>query len=63
MKLQLEANAKDSDMIEATYKWANGRKVEQTLLAFVLHVDCLDEFPIKQRLEDGQVVTVEIKVV
>ena len=63
MKLQLEANTKDSDMIEATYKWTSSRKVEQTLLAFVVHIDCLDDLGQRGRFEAGEVVNMEIKVV
>ena len=58
MKLQLEAHAKDTDMIEATCIVPH-----RTLLAFVVHIDCLDDLDIKQRLEDGETVNVELKEV
>lgn len=63
MKLQLEPNKKDSDMIEATYKWTDNRKKEHTLLAFVVHIDCLDDIAIKNKLNGGDPVEVELNIV
>ena len=62
MKLQLEPNRKDSDMIEATYKWKNNFKKEQTLLAFVVHIDCLEDIDIKRRLAEGELVDVVLEI-
>jgi len=54
MKYLLTKHKKDGDMIEATYTWINFQKEAKVMLAFVVHIDCIEDEDIKRQLSlDG----------
>jgi len=64
MQYKLTPHPKDSAMIEATYTWENkssGKK--NTLLAFVVHEDCIEDEDIKQEIKTHGSAFVEMTVV
>ena len=63
MKYQLKKNERDDSMIEASYTWTNHKKETQTILAFVVHVDCLEDEEIQRQLSIHGSAEVEMKLV
>lgn len=62
MKFRLEPHKKDKDMIEATYTWVNSGKDETTLLAFVIHIDCLEDVEIREEIKNNGEAFVDMKI-
>lgn len=62
MKYLLKKHPQDEAMIEATCTWVDSKKEEYTILAFVVHVDCIEDDNIKHELSVEGMAHVEVLV-
>lgn len=64
MKFTLKRHPKDRSMVEATTTYTIGKNlVEHTLLAFVIHEDCIADRGITDRLDEDEEVLVDMVIV